>query len=91
MFAGLCLSVSHSLGLGEYDTYLCYRWTLPWHALNLREFWWCALSSGHESPGIENLIALLFDKSHNLIGTLEIAKFGPKQGQIFQRNVMSLC
>ena len=38
---------------------------------------------------IENSTALFFAKSRNLIGTLGIAKFGPKKGQVF-KNIMSL-
>ena len=34
---------------------------------------------------------IVIHKSRNHIGTLGIAEFGPKYGQIFQINVMSLC
>ena len=39
---------------------------------------------------IENSTSLFSAKSRNLIGTGGISKFGPKQGQGFQRNTMSL-
>ena len=36
---------------------------------------------------IENSTALFFAISRNLIGTLGIAEFGPKKGQVFQSNI----
>ena len=36
-------------------------------------------------------VTMVIHKSCNLIGTVGIVKFGPKQGQVFQRNTMSLC
>ena len=34
---------------------------------------------------------IVMHKSRNLIGTVGIAKFGPKYSQLFQSNIMSLC
>ena len=36
-------------------------------------------------------VSIVIHKSPNLMGTLGIAKFGPKWGQVFQSNIMSLC
>ena len=36
-------------------------------------------------------VTIVIHKSRNLIGTLGIAEFGPKQGHVFQSNIMSLC
>ena len=36
-------------------------------------------------------LIIVIHKSRNLIGNLGIAEFGPKQGQVFQSNIMSLC
>ena len=36
-------------------------------------------------------VTIVIDKSCDLSGTLGIAKFVPKQGQVFQINIMSLC
>ena len=36
-------------------------------------------------------VTIVINRSRDLIGTLGIAEFGPKQGQVFQTNVMSLC
>ena len=36
-------------------------------------------------------LAIVIHKSRNLIGTVGIAKFRPKWGQVFQSNVMGLC
>ena len=36
-------------------------------------------------------VTIVIHKSRNLVGTVRIAKVGPKKGHVFQSNNMSLC
>ena len=59
-----------------------FRISMPWE---------CFHFFNRNINSITLAVTIVIHKSRNLINTLGIAEFRPKEGQVFQNNIMSLC